>query len=205
MADPGIGTAEQHLVPPTSLLGAGRGRAPAPGTEAGAPEGEAEGRRNAPDDAGSGSVTPAFDAPAVEGREPGPQWAPPPVRLGLPEAVRGPHVADPTPGTLRLVATRKLWDGGTLVAQSAHLAGLHPSPGVALHPAQLARLGLVAGQRARVSSGRGALVLDVSADAGVPEGCVAVALNLPGASATALIDAGQPVTDVRVEPAGEEP
>ncbi|MGH9077267.1 MAG: molybdopterin dinucleotide binding domain-containing protein, partial [Acidimicrobiales bacterium] len=106
------------------------------------------------------------------------------------------------PGTLRLVATRSLWDGGTIVAHSPHLAPLHPRPAVGLHPAELARAGLSEGEVVRVSSPRGALELPVVADPRLAEGTAALPVNLPGASATALIDASAPVTDVALDRGG---
>ncbi|MGH9077976.1 MAG: NADH-quinone oxidoreductase subunit NuoG, partial [Acidimicrobiales bacterium] len=67
MADPGIGTAELHMVPPSSLFGAGGGRGPVPGSPGG--QAEVEGRRNAPDD----TVAPAAPAgPPPPGEPAGP-------------------------------------------------------------------------------------------------------------------------------------
>jgi NADH-quinone oxidoreductase subunit G len=214
MADPGIGTAESHMIPPTSLLGAGAGRHPAPGAGAHAPEGEAEGRRNAPSDTDvdvRGGAQPSelglMSAPAVPEpaeREGGPQWSPPPPRLELrPRATSTQPPPAPESGMLRLVATRRLWDGGTLVANCRSLTGLRADATVALHPGELERRGLAAGQPVRVSSRRGTVVVSAVADRGVPEGCAAVAVNLPAGSATTLIDEATGVTDVRVEAEGE--
>ena len=202
MADPGIGTAEAHMVPPNSLYGSGAGRAYGPGADTTVPEAEVEGRRNAPDDTPSPSPPLAAGpaAPAVPGAG-GPGPAGPPGTLGRPEGLRAPVPPPPPPGSLRLVATRSLWDGGTLVAHSAHLAALHPAPAVRVHPADLARLGLADGDAVRVRSSRGTIAVPALADASLPEGAAAVAVNLPGASATTLIDAASGVTDVFVEAA----
>jgi hypothetical protein len=60
----------------------------------------------------------------------------------------------------------------------------------------------------RIRSSRGALQLEAVADDGVPRGVVSIDFNLhgddpgegtEGAGASALIDAGQPVIDVRLE------
>ncbi|MGI8493358.1 MAG: molybdopterin dinucleotide binding domain-containing protein, partial [Acidimicrobiales bacterium] len=93
---------------------------------------------------------------------------------------------------------RTLWDGGTLVSNSASLARLHPGPAAALHPSQLAALGIADGGRVRVSSTRGALELPAVPDLRVPVGVVVVPWNLPGASASVLIDAGAAATLVEV-------
>ena len=50
-----------------------------------------------------------------------------------------------------------------------------------------------------MSSSRASLVLDVAADPGVLRGSAVLAFNAPGDGAAELIDADQPVTDVRVE------
>jgi anaerobic selenocysteine-containing dehydrogenase len=180
-----------------------------------------EGRRNAPGEPGPAGALPGD--PGAAGR-PGP-WAPSPVLIGSPGGTdigearpseRPPTIgrrepaataapAPPGQGTLRLVATRHLWDGGTLVTHCPHLAGLHPQPAVRVHPATLAALGVDPGSAVRVSSARGALVLTAVADAGVLPDCAAVAVNLPGASATELIDATRPVTDVTISAAGLSP
>jgi anaerobic selenocysteine-containing dehydrogenase len=101
--------------------------------------------------------------------------------------------------SLRLVAGRTLWDAGTLVQRSPHLAGLHPEPTLRVNPAELDRLGVASRDRVRVVSPRGALVVDVIADAGVPQGVASVYFGLPGPGPADLIDATLPVTDVRLE------
>jgi anaerobic selenocysteine-containing dehydrogenase len=97
------------------------------------------------------------------------------------------------------VATRTLWDGGTLVQRSPHLVDLHPEPSLRVNPAELDRLGVAPGARVRVVSPKGALVLDAVADAGVPQGTVSAYFGLPGPGPADLIDATLPVTDVRLE------
>jgi anaerobic selenocysteine-containing dehydrogenase len=142
------------------------------------------------------------DVPDPAERE-GPESSPPPPHLELPPRT-APNHPPPAPesGMLRLVATRRLWDAGTLVVNCRSLAGLHPDATVALHPAELERRGLAAGQPVRVSSRRGTVVVSAVGDPGVPEGSAAVAVNLPGVSATSLLDEGAGVTDVRVEAEG---
>jgi NADH-quinone oxidoreductase subunit G len=101
--------------------------------------------------------------------------------------------------SLRLVATRTLWDNGTLVQQSPSLASLPPPLRLRVNPYDLDRLGVRSGGQVRVISPRTSMVLDVLADTGVPRGSASLIFNLPGDGAADLIDATSPVTDVRIE------
>jgi NADH-quinone oxidoreductase subunit G len=101
--------------------------------------------------------------------------------------------------SLRLVATRTLWDAGTLAQHSPHLADLHPAQRLRVNPYDLDRLGVASGGRIRVVSPRTSLVVDVVADTGVPRGVASLLFNLPGDGVAELIDATEPVTDVRLE------
>jgi len=60
-------------------------------------------------------------------------------------------------------------------------------------------MGVNTGDRVRVSSSRTSLVLDVAADSHVLRGSAFLAFNALGEGAAELIDATQPVTDLRVE------
>jgi anaerobic selenocysteine-containing dehydrogenase len=97
------------------------------------------------------------------------------------------------------VATRTLWDAGTLAQHSPHLADLHPAQRLRVNPYDLDRLGVASGGRIRVVSPRTSLVVDVVADTGVPRGVASLLFNLPGDGVAELIDATEPVTDVRLE------
>ncbi|MGH9091174.1 MAG: molybdopterin dinucleotide binding domain-containing protein, partial [Acidimicrobiales bacterium] len=106
--------------------------------------------------------------------------------------------------SLRLVAARRLYDGGSAVASSPSLTPLVPEAVARANPYDLDRLGAVTGDRVRVRSARGALELPAEADGTVPRGVVAVDFNLaaPGGAANAaavLIDAEAAVTEVRLE------
>jgi NADH-quinone oxidoreductase subunit G len=113
-------------------------------------------------------------------------------------AVAAPPAVDAY--SLRLVATRKLYDLGTSVQRSPSLAGLAPGASVRLHPHDFDRVGVAAGTPVNVSSAKGSITLPVHSDDGVPRGSAAVLLSQPGADASALIDATATVTDVRVVP-----
>ena len=104
--------------------------------------------------------------------------------------------------SLRLVTTRALYDAGTLVQRSPSLAALAQGPSLRVNPADLGRLGVTTGDRVRVTSARTSLVLDAAADPAVLRGSAVLVFNAPGPGAAELIDASQPVTDVRIETVG---
>ena len=106
--------------------------------------------------------------------------------------------------TLRLVAGRRLYDAGSDVTGSPSLTPLVPELVARANPYDLDRLGAATGDRVKVRSARGELVLAAESDEGVPRGCVAVDFNVPSAespgnAAATLIDSRQLVTDVRLE------
>ena len=184
MADPGIASAELHKVAPTALLVTGV--AVEPESEAG-PVGS------------NGSVDPdAEHDTAADETETAAGPPPLPPRLGLPEvpAPGGPAVPAPGAPALRLVARRVMWDGGTEVQAVPALANLHPDPTVRVHPSVLAALGAADGEKVRVRSDRGSLVLPAVADPDLPAGTAVMAWNLPGAAPGSLIDSSRAVTEV---------
>jgi hypothetical protein len=106
--------------------------------------------------------------------------------------------------TLRLVACRRLYDAGSAVTGSPSLTPLVPALEARANPYDLDRLGAGTGDRVKVRSARGELVLPARADEAVPRGCVAIDFNVPSAespgnAAATLIDSRQLVTDVRME------
>jgi NADH-quinone oxidoreductase subunit G len=104
--------------------------------------------------------------------------------------------------SLRLVATRKLYDQGVGVQQSPSLSGLAPGSILRVNPYDFDRLGVEAGAEVRVHSSRAELRAEIAADPGVPRGAAAVYFNQADLSAASLIDATLVVNDVRVETAG---
>ncbi len=106
---------------------------------------------------------------------------------------------------LRLVAGRRLYDAGSSVTGSPSLTPLVPALVARANPYDLDRLGADVGDRVRVRSARGELVLEAEPDAGVPRGVVAIDFNVPGGESVpgnavaTLIDSRRPVTDVRME------
>ena len=101
--------------------------------------------------------------------------------------------------SLRLVVTRKLYDRGTLVANSPALVELAEHASLHLHPQDFDRLGVAAGDDVRVTSNRGNVTVPATPHAGVPRGIAHLHANKAGGRANVLIDGNAPITDVRVE------
>jgi anaerobic selenocysteine-containing dehydrogenase len=101
--------------------------------------------------------------------------------------------------SLRLIAQRKLYDLGTLVQHAPSIAALAPGSTLLVHPYDLDRLGVTDGGQVKVVSPRTTLTIDAHASTSMPKGSVALTVNQPGPDPADLIDAAQPVTDVRIE------
>ena len=107
--------------------------------------------------------------------------------------------------SLRLVATRTLYDLGTAVSASPSLTRLRKDAVVAANPYDLDRLGVVSGDQVKVRSARATLIVTVVADEGILRGTLGVPLGLSDGStsaptlAAALLDMSELVCDVRME------
>ncbi|MEY2420070.1 MAG: NADH-quinone oxidoreductase subunit [Acidimicrobiaceae bacterium] len=101
--------------------------------------------------------------------------------------------------SLRLIAHRKLYDLGTLVQHAPSIAELAPGSTLLVHPYDLDRLGVSDGGRVKVTSPRTTLTVEAHASTIIPKGSAALTVNQPGPDPADLIDATQPVTDVRIE------
>jgi NADH-quinone oxidoreductase subunit G len=101
--------------------------------------------------------------------------------------------------SLRLVSGRTLYDAGTLVQKAPPLAKLAAEATVRLNPHDFAKLGVKTGLPVKVTSRRGSITAMAHADEGVPRQSVVVPFNALGGTAADLVDADDPVTDVRVE------
>jgi NADH-quinone oxidoreductase subunit G len=128
------------------------------------------------------------------------------ARRDQPPQLRFSPPASPTelPGIdaygFRLVATRTLYDRGTLVLHSPSLAKLPTPASLRMHPQDLGRLGLDTGATVRVTAPAGrSAVLEAVADDAVPRGVVAMHVNHDGADPASLIDITSPVTNVKVD------
>jgi len=103
------------------------------------------------------------------------------------------------------------WHTGAMTRRAGVLQAIEPTATAALHPADLARLGVTAGGGLRLSSRRGSIVLTARADEGVASGTVFLPFAYTEAAANLLTN---PALDphgkipefkycaVRVEPAG---
>ncbi|MFM8862954.1 MAG: NADH-quinone oxidoreductase subunit NuoG [Acidimicrobiia bacterium] len=121
---------------------------------------------------------------------------------GLPAELRptpidAPSVAAPGEDRLRLVATRRLYDMGTLVQAAPVLRDLAPGSGVRLNPFDADRLGLADGTRVSVQSTRASLTVTLTVDPGVPMGAAAMIVNQADGRVNELLD-GAVVTEVIV-------
>jgi len=106
--------------------------------------------------------------------------------------------------SLRLVATRRLYDRGAAVEASPSLHALVETALVRVNPYDLDRIGAPHGAEVRIRSSRAVAVLRAVADPSVVKGTVCVGLNLdaPGVAdrvAARFIDPDQLVTEVRME------
>jgi NADH-quinone oxidoreductase subunit G len=101
--------------------------------------------------------------------------------------------------SFRLVATRKLYDQGTIVQSGNHLAGLAPGTSVRVSPYDFDRLGVEAGGIVSVRSPRTTMMMPIHADAGVPRGTAAVVVNQSGHQVSNLVSITDLVTELRIE------
>jgi NADH-quinone oxidoreductase subunit G len=141
-------------------------------------------------DARDGVVVPLEDGPPPERARPAL------LHFTTPVSTDGPA---PDAYSLRLVATRKLYDQGTATSHSPSLSGLSTDNCLRLHPHDFDRLGIESGATVTITAAAGAIKLPAQPDGGVPKGSAAVLVNQPGPVVGTLIDASAPVTDVRVE------
>jgi predicted molibdopterin-dependent oxidoreductase YjgC len=144
-----------------------------------------------PDAGRLGVVVPLASPPA--GDDPLPE----PITWDVPAPS---EVAAPANYALRLAVGRKLYDQATSVAMSPSLAGLAPEAVLRLHPGDVDRLGIAAGERVQVEARGGrTLVVPCRPDPGVPRGVAALGYLQPGAVTAELLDAGQRFVEVRVD------
>jgi predicted molibdopterin-dependent oxidoreductase YjgC len=101
--------------------------------------------------------------------------------------------------SLRLVASRKLYDKGTLVQHSPSLARLAPGGTLVLNSHDLSQVGVGDGEVVRLTSSRAAIEYTARASNAVPKGTALMTVNQPGADPAVLIDATAPVTEIRFE------
>ena len=83
--------------------------------------------------------------------------------------------------------------------QSPSLAELVGPGGVTVHPLDLPRVGVVDGDRVRVTSSRGSIVTTIHGDEAVLRGTAWMTHHRPGCDTGTVIDAGLDVVDVAIE------
>ena len=109
---------------------------------------------------------------------------------------------EPVDGEFPLVLTtgRQLehWHTGEMTRRSRVLDAIEPGPVAALAPAELARLGIGAGDRIRIETRRGAVLCTARADPDVPRGMVFMPFAYREAAANLM-------TDPRLDPVGKIP
>jgi NADH-quinone oxidoreductase subunit G len=112
-----------------------------------------------------------------------------------------PHVAPTDSYSMRLVASRRLYDLGAAVRATPALAALVEESAVRVHPQDLDALGVASGGLVRLRTATTTLVAPALPDASLPRKVVAADVNVPLADGTvsSLIDAGVPVTELRLE------
>jgi len=137
-------------------------------------------------------------APATGHTDGGP--ARPPVLSGVPD-LHVPHVSPADGYSVRLVASRVLYDDGGAVAAVPALAGLVGSGALRANPQDLDALGVGAGDEVRLRSTTATLVVPVEPDPSLPRRVVAADFNVPLGDGTVadLIDRAFPVVDLRME------
>jgi formate dehydrogenase major subunit len=106
------------------------------------------------------------------------------------------------------------WHTGTMTRHAAVLDALEPAPSVSLSPADMRRLGLRAGEMARIVTRRGEITLAVRAAPGLSEGLAFIPFAYREAAANMLTHPGlDPVAHIpgfkhcaaRIEPAPQPP
>jgi NADH-quinone oxidoreductase subunit G len=124
----------------------------------------------------------------------------PAVLSGAPD-LDVPHVSPLDSYSVRLVASRVLYDDGTAVATVPSLAGLVAPGALRANPFDLDELGVASGGTVRLRSATATALVPVEPDPSLPRKTVAADFNVPlGAGTVAdLIDQAFPVVDLRME------
>ena len=124
----------------------------------------------------------------------------------VPTVVFTPPPSEPlAPGdsySLRLVASRKLYDQGVAVSTSPAMAALPVGSVLRINRYDFDRLGVAEGDTVRLTSPRSSVVVEVALDATLPRGSVGVWFNQPGLCAADLVDATALVTTVQIDTLG---
>ena len=160
------------------------------------------GLASSPNAAGSGGhAAPLAAVPAGGSSESGSDAPARPPLLSGPVELDVPHVSPADGYSVRLVASRVLYDGGTAVTTVGSLAGLVAPGALRVNPHDLDDLGVAAGDRVRLRSATATAEVPVEPDPSLPRKVVAADFNVPLGDGTVadLIDRAFPVVDLRME------
>jgi NADH-quinone oxidoreductase subunit G len=126
---------------------------------------------------------------------------PRPGLLTAPVELPVPHVPPGDRYSVRLVASRTLYDHGAAVSAVPALAGLVPAAPLRANPHDLDDLGVAPGGAVRVRTDSASLVLTTAPDPSLPRRVVAANFNVPLGEGTVadLIDIGHPLVELRME------
>ncbi len=124
-----------------------------------------------------------------------------PAMLVGPVDLDVPRVAKNDSYSLRLVASRTLYDGGAAVTAVPALAALVSTAPLRVNPHDLDDLGVMAGGTVRLRTSSASVVLSVVPDPSLPRSVVAADFNVPLDEGTVadLIDVTVPVVELRME------
>ena len=174
------------------------------GVELGAAQAQGETVQAETEPAGTGAPLEPRPGDEVQPSAPGPGAGapdrPPVLRFEPPPQAQPPPPVDAY--SLRLVSGHPRYDDGLMVQRSPSLAQLVAPAALRINPHDLHQLGMASGEQVRMTSSRGSLVAQAVPDHGIPRGSASLPFNLQGPGAADLIDAHQPVTEVRLESVG---
>ena len=124
-----------------------------------------------------------------------------PAVLAGPAAFDVPHVSPADGYSVRLIASRVLYDHGTAVTTVGSLTALVAPSALRANPHDLDDLGVSAGGQVRLRSATASAVVAVEPDPSLPRQVVAADFNVPLGDGTVadLIDRAFPVVDLRME------
>jgi NADH-quinone oxidoreductase subunit G len=124
-----------------------------------------------------------------------------PAILSGPPSVAAPHVGPTDSYSLRLVASRTLYDEGAANSASPALAALVQPASLRVNPSDLDDLGVAAGGEVRIRTATAEAVVVAIPDPSLPPRVVATVFNVPFGEGTVadLIDSSSPVVELRME------
>jgi hypothetical protein len=128
-----------------------------------------------------------------------------PGLLGIGDISPADGAVTPRPaGTLRLVASRRLYDQGIAMKESESLNALVEPLVARVNPGDLEAVAVESGQTAKLSTEQGSIEIPVVAAPGVIAGVIEITANVrsttgSNAGASDLIEMSKPVTDIGLE------